>query len=131
MGEFVSTRRKGFHMTFDNGIHVSVQFGAGNYCDNHDSFDFSCSTDQHSSTAEVAVWHEDHDDVHDWLDVNYFIPEAGGEGHGGVCGWLTPEQVAELLYKASIETRDTLWQKYGEFYKKTYEEELVLGRDHY
>ena len=33
--KFVSTMRKGFHMTFENGLTISVQWGAGNYCDNH------------------------------------------------------------------------------------------------
>ena len=35
MKKFVSTMRKGFRITFENGLTVSVQWGAGNYCDNH------------------------------------------------------------------------------------------------
>jgi hypothetical protein len=31
---FKVTDNKGFHMTFDNGFTVSVQWGVGNYCDN-------------------------------------------------------------------------------------------------
>jgi len=33
---FRITDKKGFSITFDNGYRVSVQFGAGNYCDNYD-----------------------------------------------------------------------------------------------
>lgn len=56
--KFNSIMRKGFHMTFANGLTASVQWGAGNYCDNHfpEDCDFSFSKDAHSDTAEVAVW---------------------------------------------------------------------------
>ena len=54
---FASTMRKGFHMTFANGLTASVQWGAGNYCDNHCpvDMDFTFSKDAESNTAEVAV----------------------------------------------------------------------------
>ena len=32
MSKFVSTQNKGFSMTFENGISISVQWGVGNYC---------------------------------------------------------------------------------------------------
>ena len=72
MKKFVSTMRKGFHMTFENGLTVSVQWGAGNYCDNHfpDDMDFSCSKDAQSDTAEVAVMHG-----RKFLNANHFLPE--------------------------------------------------------
>ena len=55
--KFVSTMRKGFQMTFENGMTASVQWGAGNYCDNHlpDDFDFSCKKDAQSNTIVVAI----------------------------------------------------------------------------
>ena len=31
MSKFVSTFNKGFNMTFENGISISVQWGVGNY----------------------------------------------------------------------------------------------------
>jgi len=34
---FAITEGKGFHITFDNGVTVSVQFGYGDYCDNKES----------------------------------------------------------------------------------------------
>ena len=72
MGKFVSTMRKGFHITFENGLTASVQWGAGNYCDNHlpEDFDFSCSKDAESTTAEVAVIRGE-----EFLDIFDFIPE--------------------------------------------------------
>ena len=34
MGEFKITRGTGFHLTFSNGVSVSVQFGKGSYSEN-------------------------------------------------------------------------------------------------
>ena len=91
---FVSTMRKGFHMTFENGLTASVQWGAGNYCDNHfpDDFDFSYSKDAKSNTAEIAVWGEDKE----FIDPqNFFSYEIGSDGD--VAGYLTANQVVEFL----------------------------------
>ena len=68
---FVSTMRKGFHMTFENGLTASIQWGAGNYCDNHfpADLDFSFSKDAQSDTAEIAVW----DAKDNWLDPQEFF----------------------------------------------------------
>ena len=52
---FKITGGKGFHITFDSGWTVSVQFGPGNYSDNyHASFlhEVECG-EQGSTTAEV------------------------------------------------------------------------------
>lgn len=94
MKKFVSTMRKGFHMTFENGLTVSVQWGAGNYCDNHfpDDMDFSCRKDAQSDTAEVAVMHG-----RKFLNANHFLPEEETDWCDDVVGWLTPEQVVNLL----------------------------------
>ena len=94
MKKFVSTMRKGFRMTFENGLTVSVQWGAGNYCDNHvpDDMDFSCSKDAQSDTAEVAVMHNCK-----FLNANNFLPEEDADWMDDVVGWLKPEQVVDLL----------------------------------
>ena len=50
---------KGFHISFENGWVVSVQFGPGNYCDNYDreiSREDIKSGSEGSGTAECAVW---------------------------------------------------------------------------
>ena len=95
--KFVSTERKGFHVTFANGLTASVQWGAGNYCDNHfpANGDFSCTRDAKSNTAEVAVWKGEK-----WLNANDFVPEEK-QGYDTVCGWLSPEDVVYFLCKVS------------------------------
>ena len=92
--KFASTMRKGFNMTFENGLIASVQWGAGNYCDNHfpEDMDFSFSKDAQSDTAEVAVF-----DGVNMIDIDDFLPE-GCRHSDTVCGWLTPEQVVDFLY---------------------------------
>lgn len=91
---FVSTMRKGFHMTFENGLTASIQWGAGNYCDNHSpaDWDFTFSKDAESDTAEIAVW----DANGDWLDPQYFF-NYDIASDGKVAGWLTPAQVVDFL----------------------------------
>ena len=55
---FRITGGKGFHITFENGWTVSVQFGPGNYCDNYgEDWDKpEKAAAKGSSTAEVAAW---------------------------------------------------------------------------
>lgn len=55
---FRITRKKGFHVTFENDYTVSVQFGPGNYCNNYDAEiggDEERCGEQGSHDAEVAV----------------------------------------------------------------------------
>lgn len=94
MKKFVSTMRKGFHITFENGLEASVQWGAGNYCDNHFSKnrDYSFSLDAESNTAEVAVFGTNGD----FMDIDQFLPEDCS-CDGTVAGYLTPEQVVDFL----------------------------------
>ena len=94
MKKFVSTMRKGFHITFENGLEASVQWGAGNYCDNHfpENRDFSFSLDAESNTAEVAVFRGN-----SFMNVNDFLPEECNSFDDMVAGYLTPEQVVDFL----------------------------------
>lgn len=94
MGQFKSTMRKGFHMTFENGLTVSVQWGLGNYCDNRNIMDFSFTKDMESSDAEVGVFHGER-----ILNVNNFLSEKDACWHDDVAGYLTPEQVVDLLVR--------------------------------
>jgi hypothetical protein len=55
---FKITDGKGFHITFENGWTVSVQWGSGNYCDNYSrpySENTLCGAEG-SQTAEIAAW---------------------------------------------------------------------------
>jgi hypothetical protein len=86
---FKITGGKGFHITFDNGYTVSVQFGPGNYCDNY-NMDISTQSDEAgkigSTTAECAVWKDNGDLI--------AMPEWGGDT---VSNRSTPADVLRLL----------------------------------
>lgn len=90
---FISTWRRGFHMTFPNGLTVSVQWGAGNFCDNYSQdIDFTSSKDAESDTAEVAVL----DQQEEFIDPQRFF-DYEIHSDGMVAGYLDPSQVVELL----------------------------------
>lgn len=96
---FVSTMRRGFHMTFKNGLTISVQWGAGNYCDNHfpEDLDFSYSKDAKSDTAEIAVITPNGEFIDPQTFVKYDL-----QSDGAVAGWLDADQVAELIHNVSM-----------------------------
>ena len=87
---FYSTKRRGLQMKFENGLIVSVKWGAGNDC--HNSFpvdmDFSCD-------AEICVIYKS-----EFLDPKHFIDEEISSD-GDVAGHLSTEQVAKIIYNAS------------------------------
>ena len=91
--QFVSTRNKGYQMTFQNGITISVQFGTGNYCERRNSAydrltDDTAPAIVASKDAEIAIWHKDSDtwfkfDSRNWNDQ--------------VKGWVSVQEVAEWI----------------------------------
>ncbi|RJQ29183.1 hypothetical protein C4571_01985 [Candidatus Parcubacteria bacterium] len=85
---FRITGKKGFHMTFENGYTVSIQFGPGDYCDNYDmeiGEQDEAAGANGSSNAEYAVWGQGGEMIQygDWGDT--------------VSNRSTPAQVLELL----------------------------------
>ena len=86
---FSTSNNKGFHMTFENGVTISVQWGPGNYSDNYDE-DFRPRERRNvdSSTAEMGIW----DQQRIWLRF---------DDGDTVQGSLTPDQVSEWIYKVS------------------------------
>ena len=68
---FASNYNKGFAMTFNNGLTISVQWGAGNYCDRrdfHSSFDADLKVPKtQSPDAEIAIW----DEAGTWFNFGY------------------------------------------------------------
>ncbi|CAN7172835.1 hypothetical protein [Brevundimonas sp. LjRoot202] len=76
--------QKGFHVTFENGWTVSVQFGRGNYSGNYDHTGAYADPVPASPTAEVAAWPNGGEMI------------ALGDGDT-VLGWQTPEQVLALM----------------------------------
>ncbi len=87
MGNFKNTHGQGFHISFDNGWTVSVQFGAGHYSDNYLA-DFNDRKFWESTTAETAAFPTVGDG--EWLD-----------GRTHVNGRQTPEQVLELFNRVA------------------------------
>lgn len=47
---------KGFHLAFENGYIVSVQFGAYNDCEHHLGFDIIQKMDQQFTDPEKLLW---------------------------------------------------------------------------
>lgn len=96
MKKFISTERKGFKMTFENGLTVSVQWGITNYCDNKiftdedlNNADFSHTFDVSSNTAEVAIMIDDVfiEPYRLGIDVSTSI----------VTSYQTPEEVLDIM----------------------------------
>jgi len=87
---FRITEGKGFHMSFDNGLTVSVQWGYGNYSDNrnieinHNNLESSC--------AEVLVYYSEGEQEN---CTEMF-------GMKDCDGWVSAERVAKLIYDVSI-----------------------------
>jgi hypothetical protein len=85
---------KGFHLTFKNGNTISVQFGAGNYCDNYndDIIESMNKTSCESETAEVATWTAGGE----W-NLKKFLPEATDDVHG----YMSADEVLDLMNKVA------------------------------
>lgn len=93
----------GFHMTFDNGYTVSVQWGPHNYCENRGLDKEGGYRERllHAGrlgceTCEVAVWDRDGR----WLDT----PEWAGDlawTHDQVVGDLRSSQVAGIIARVA------------------------------
>ena len=75
MSKFRATQNEyhnGFHMTFENGYTISVQFSKTNYSDGGETI------------AEVAAWDSDRK----WVKLNE---------HDDVQGWCSPNEVLEIM----------------------------------
>jgi hypothetical protein len=86
--------KTGFHITFENGWTVSVQFGHGNYCKNRNIGRLTEAalhggelsiTPTSSPDAEIAAWDKDGK----WYDF----------GNDIVLGWQNTKQVLDFLNK--------------------------------
>ena len=95
MKNFVATCNKGFHITFENGYTVSVQWGAGNYCDNYnpEDKDFSFKKPAESNTAELAAF----DSKGEFVDMYEVCPEYKSDGK--CVGYLTPKEVITIMVR--------------------------------
>lgn len=91
---FKSTRNKGFHMTFKNGITISVQFGSSNYCERKNMnapIQEEMKMDiVESSNAEIAIW----DSYGKWFSF----------GLDEVKGWVGVDEVATWIILCTAAT---------------------------
>ena len=86
-----ATSNKGFHLTFENGWTISVQFGYGNYCDNgHHPEGLALHNKRivESGDAEIAIWNKN--------GVDYTFDNGDI-----VKGWCSADEVADWIDKVS------------------------------
>lgn len=93
--------QSGFHLTFDNGLTISVQIGYVNYCETRsiNQFDNYKNRDMDipdcSSNAEIAIW----DNQGNWFDF----------GNDTDKGWVPTEEVGQWIEKVrKAETLDSV-----------------------
>jgi len=86
---FTITGKKGFHIVFENGWGISVQFGPGNYCVHYDRSigreEEQCG-EEGSPNAEIAILGADGE--------LFFHPDFGGNN---VAGWKEPDYVLKIM----------------------------------
>jgi len=87
---FATTCNKGFSITFDNGVTVSVQFGPGNYCSNHNlNYNpFIELRNCQSPNAEIAIWDK---------TGEFITKEFENNLNDDVIGYLKPDRVLDAL----------------------------------
>ena len=93
---FKSTENRGFQMTFENGIVISVQFDVTNYCSRR-SFNASLqektpSRIVESPNAEIAIWSEN-SRTGAFAENNHWF----SFGYDNVKGWCSANEVAKWI----------------------------------
>ena len=99
MTGFGISQGKGFHVTFENGWTVSVQFGPHNYCSNRSEIagdyhepvkrdGIAYWESQRSNNAEIAAW-----------DANgaWYVFNPEDEFSETVKGWVSPDEVLAFM----------------------------------
>lgn len=90
----------GFHMEFENGLTISVQIHAGAYCENRNKISFRTQNKVSCKNAEIAIW-----DTSGTMITKRFI------GTDDVRGWLSPDTIADLIYRVKNTTIADLMYK--------------------
>lgn len=100
---FSSSQNKGFQMTFENGLTISVQWGTGNYCSRR-SFNSTVLSEMKepaisSPDAEIAIW----DTNNTWFEFH----------SDQVKGFCSTDDVAQIMYitkcaKSFVDLKDVL-----------------------
>lgn len=94
MEGFKVTGKGGFHITFGNGVTVSVQFHPGTHTDNYDEIITSNEDRRYwaSKTAEVMAWDANHETITKDL--------TDDEDDDPVADYQTPDQVLVIFNRA-------------------------------
>jgi hypothetical protein len=80
---------KGFHITTSTGYVLSVQYGAGNYCENYrGNFGMKGEEVPEVSTVEIAIWRTD--------DSRMIEIDGGSQVAGHVQFSLIPHIIIDL-----------------------------------
>lgn len=97
-----SYRNSGFQISFPNNITVSVQFGPGNYCDNHNTESIwnNPSGIYKCINAEVAIIDSSNGN---WLTKQCWQEVFNEEIYDDVVGYVTSEQIAKVIAWASTQ----------------------------
>lgn len=109
------TEGKGFQITFDNGILVSVQFGSGNYCENYfkhlePNWFYGKERQERiwsSKNAEVAVWDTNKHDK--WITADVCKLAGFGDICDDVIGNIETDDLIKILRVAKN------WHKHRKF----------------
>ena len=115
--KFTSGYNKGFRMTFENGYSISVQWGVGNYCENHqkENGEWNEATKHDfwsSNSAEIAVFNKEGNMI---PITGYVLENTDGTKENYtdvVSGWLSTNQVAKVIaIVSSAQTEDEMIKK--------------------
>lgn len=100
---YQSTMNKGFHITYANGITVSVQWGPYNYTGQQYSKSLPQVTMNNGAiapAAEVAAW----DEKNNWI-TNYIATLINKKHYDNdIMPEVTPDELVTFMYFASILT---------------------------
>ena len=81
---FKTTNRNGFHVAFDNGYTVSVQWGDGNYCSPRGTDFRTDAPPKEAHQVEVAAWSS----TGDWVKLS---------DNDDVIGWQSADDVLAIM----------------------------------
>lgn len=112
---FTSGYNKGFRMTFENELSISVQWGVGNYCEKKDSGEWNEATKHDfwsSNSAEIAVFNKEGSMIPITVNTIEFANGTEESYTDVVSGWLSTNQVAKVIaIVSSAQTEDEVIKK--------------------
>jgi len=102
--------KKGFSLTFENGLCISTRFGGGNYCDNYES-DFNSKDIPPCKDCEIAIL--------DTLRGDAFVTKEFFGKDNDVKGYVTFNEWLEIVDKIKN------WKRGEKMYAVTYTRKVL------